>query len=415
MSRRVLTGLIVLVVGVGLAALLALRGEGAAGILLGGLASGALALLVIEAVSATPEPLPPLPEPAAPPPPRETARATTFLDHLPQPMILIDLRGRIAYANAAAERLVPRLRVGEHYANLFRAPGYVDTVGEVIDGARQAEIGFSSMQGGTEKLLHLRATRLPGGGTGADAEVLAVLEDRTHDAKLARTRSDFIANASHELKTPIASIRAYVETLRGHAKDDPEARERFLDIMEKQAVRMQRLVEDLMSLNRIELNEHVEPQELCDIHEIAEDAVAGFLPAAAADGSTLTIDLDYPGPTVRGDAVQLAQVLSNLIENALKYGGSGTTVTLSVAEADPRFPGMVGVAVADTGPGIARQHVHRLTERFYRVNARGQSEKGGTGLGLAIVKHILNRHRGELSIRSEEGAGSTFTVWLRAV
>ncbi|MEM9012626.1 MAG: ATP-binding protein [Pseudomonadota bacterium] len=428
MPRRPLNGLLILLASAVFAGILAYRGEPAFGVFLGSVAAGLVVLLAIEVIaraaqpSAAPPSLAPLPadpEPTAAVSPN-TAPGPGFgrvlLEHLPEPVVLIDLRGRITYANPAAAKLAPRLGLGlgDHYATLFRAPDYVEAVAEVIDGAAEQEVEFVTLQG-TETHVRVRLSRLPAGtDLGEDPQVLALIEDRTDDVRLARTRSDFIANASHELKTPIASIRAYVETLRGHARDDPEAQDRFLDIMEKQAVRMQRLVEDLMSLNRIELNAHVLPEERCDLHEVAEDAVAAFLPAAAAEGSRVDLDLSQPGPTIQGDPVQLAQVVANLVDNALKYGGPGTHVRVAAPPPDARFPGMVGLRVSDDGPGIERQHLLRLTERFYRVPTRAKSDRGGTGLGLAIVKHIANRHRGELDIRSEVGEGSDFTLWLPA-
>jgi two-component system phosphate regulon sensor histidine kinase PhoR len=243
--------------------------------------------------------------------------------------------------------------------------------------------------------------------------VLVLMEDRTRMAKAEALRRDFVANASHELKTPLASISGFIETLQGHARNDPEATERFLAIMARQAERMKRLVEDLLSLNRIEINEHVRPRDEVDLGALVWEVASGLSPLALSEGATLTVELPREGPVVLGNREELAQVFVNLIDNAVKYAGGSGPIRVHLADAAgaPR-PGMLGVTVADRGPGIAREHLPRLTERFYRVNAARSRERGGTGLGLAIAKHIVNRHRGDLSIASTVGEGARFTVWF---
>jgi two-component system phosphate regulon sensor histidine kinase PhoR len=230
-------------------------------------------------------------------------------------------------------------------------------------------------------------------------------------------RADFAANASHELRTPLASLMGFIDTLRGPAADDPPAQQRFLGIMAEQAARMNRLIDDLLSLSRIELVEHQAPAERVDLTELLEGLVAGFEPRLAEHGLTLDMDLAPALPAVLGDADQLAQVAQNLLDNALKYGREGGAVRLVAAPAaGPRWPARPGVVmtVADRGHGIPREHLPRLTERFYRVDTGRSRAIGGTGLGLAIVKHIVNRHRGQLAIDSEEGVGTTVSVWLPA-
>ncbi|MCF6304765.1 MAG: ATP-binding protein [Rhodobacteraceae bacterium] len=225
-------------------------------------------------------------------------------------------------------------------------------------------------------------------------------------------RSDFIANVSHELRTPLASISGYIETLQGHAKDDPEARERFLSVMAAQAGRMQNLVSDLMSLNRIELAEHKTPHEKCALNALVSEAVADVQPLQEKLGAVIKVDLLPDMPMVSGDRAQLNQVLINLFENAIKYNSAGGPIMIGTALPSKNYPGMVGISVRDCGEGIAPEHLPRLTERFYRVSVAKSRDKGGTGLGLAIVKHILNRHNGMLEITSEIGKGSVFTMWL---
>jgi two-component system phosphate regulon sensor histidine kinase PhoR len=182
--------------------------------------------------------------------------------------------------------------------------------------------------------------------------------------------------------------------------------------MAREAGRMQRLVDDLMSLSRIEMTEHLRPVEPWSLNGIAADSATALLPMALVQQVTLKVGLDPTGAPILGDRDQLEQVFTNLIENAMKYAGSGATVCVHAAVPSKAHPGRVGVTITDDGPGIAREHIHRLTERFYRVSAVSSRNKGGTGLGLAIVKHILNRHEGRLEIASTVGKGSAFTVWL---
>ena len=336
-----------------------------------------------------------------------------LLDRVPGPLILIDARGRVAYANGAARAMLPRLEPGAHYTNLFRASGFLEGVTEVLAGAAERQVGFTAISAGVEQHMSAEMRRLDAAGEfGSGPQVLIQLADQTERMATDRMRTDFIANASHELRTPLASIIGYIETLRGHARDDEAARTHFLGTMAAQAARMQRLVEDLMSLSRIEMDAHTPPTTASDLGDLAREAGEGMRPLAQRREAVLDVRVDPVAAPVIADRDQIGQVFANLIENAMKYGGAGSTVTVSRAAPDARFPGMVGIAVADDGPGIAREHLHRLTERFYRVNAKMSREQGGTGLGLAIVKHILARHGGELDVASTPGKGSTFTVWL---
>lgn len=332
-----------------------------------------------------------------------------LLEEMPSPLILINDKGRITYYNSAASELMPMLRNGNHFANLFRAPRFVEALNRItVDGQREA-VEFSLP--GQDRVFEAQIGHLPpGGDLGEERQVMVQIEDRTKDKRSEQMRSDFIANASHELRTPLASIMGYIETLQGHAKDDPEAQERFLGIMDKQASRMNRLVEDLMSLSRIEMNAHMRPATPCDIHALVLESGAALRPVVEKAGADLQIDLEAGRKTVRGDSDQLMQVATNLIDNAIKYGRG----QVSVFEAEPndKYPRMIGISVADQGNGISREHLHRLTERFYRTDVAQSRNVGGTGLGLAIVKHILNRHEGELQIESTEGEGSRFTFWV---
>jgi len=248
--------------------------------------------------------------------------------------------------------------------------------------------------------------------------IVVVLSDRTRERKVERMRADFVANASHELRTPLASLIGFIETLRGPAEDDAAARKRFLGIMAEQSERMRRLIDDLLGLSRVELVEHQPPTGDAAIGEIARAEADALEPLFRGRGATLTLEVDATAMARPADPEQIAQVIRNLLENAVRHGRQDGRVRLHVAAtqgaAATRLPARPGVVltIADDGPGIPRQHIPRLTERFYRVDAGRSRSAGGTGLGLAIVKHIINRHRGQLSIESEEGEGTTIRVWL---
>jgi two-component system, OmpR family, phosphate regulon sensor histidine kinase PhoR len=335
-----------------------------------------------------------------------------LIEKLPTPLIIVSRTGLVTYANPSAHEALPRLQPGTHFAQLIRAPAFVEAVtSTLLDGAER-QVRFAATQG-RERFFEARVALLPADGAfGPEALAIVQIEDRTETRRAEQLRSDFIANASHELRTPLASIIGYIETLQNHARNDPDARERFLGIMAREAGRMQRLVDDLMSLSRIELSEHLRPVEEWSLNQIAADSAAAMLPVAQQQGVALRIELPPRGARVLGDRDQLAQVFTNLIDNAMKYGGEGATVRVYEAPPGKAHPNRYGVTVEDTGPGIPREHIHRLTERFYRVSVSSSRNKGGTGLGLAIAKHILNRHEGRLEIASAVGKGSAFTVWL---
>jgi two-component system phosphate regulon sensor histidine kinase PhoR len=261
----------------------------------------------------------------------------------------------------------------------------------------------------------LEAVVIKAGRPNEPAPLYLLLADRTQERSLDRMRADFVANASHELRTPLTSLIGFVETLRGPAASDPEAAQRFLAIMAEQAARMQLVISDLLNLSRIEMAEHQPPEEAVELSSLLNRLTDGMEPMLRAASITVIREITPDLPRIAGDAGQLAQVFTNLLDNAIKYGRSGgrITVTAVLAGADTRFPpGGVVVTVADDGPGIPRQHLPRLTERFYRVDKARSHVVGGTGLGLAIVKHVINRHRGRLLIDSIEGQGTRCMVWL---
>jgi two-component system phosphate regulon sensor histidine kinase PhoR len=247
--------------------------------------------------------------------------------------------------------------------------------------------------------------------------VYILVSDRTRERSIEKMRADFVANSSHELRTPLASLIGFIETLQGPAADDPEAQKRFLGIMAEQAARMQRVIGDLLSLSRIEISEHQPPEEIMHVPPLLERIVASMEPMLAGNGTRIEMNIAPGLPAVPADADQLAQVFTNLLDNAIKYGKRGGLIKVIAVKAggDARFePHGIVVSVADDGAGIPRDHIPRLTERFYRVDKGRSRAVGGTGLGLAIVKHVVNRHRGRLVIDSTEGKGTIFTIWLPA-
>jgi len=343
--------------------------------------------------------------------------AAAVVDAIPDPVLVIERARAIAQANAAARALFGPVE-GRELAAVLRDPALIEAV-ETIgpDGPPQAvELVLA---GAVERSFAGHVANLPPAADGAP-RVLVVLTDQTAVKRADRMRADFVANVSHEMRTPLASLQGFIETLRGAARDDVQARDRFLAIMNEQANRMGRLVADLLSLTRIEQDEHTLPAERVAIAKILRGVADALMPTARAKGMTIAVDAPAGLPPIIGDADQLTQVFQNLVENAIKYGRPDTAVAVAARLGDrpaghARLPqSVVAVAVADQGEGIAREHLPRLTERFYRVDTGRSRALGGTGLGLAIVKHIVNRHRGALAIDSEPGKGSTFTVYLPA-
>jgi len=235
-----------------------------------------------------------------------------------------------------------------------------------------------------------------------------LLHDLTVVRRSEQMRADFIANASHELRTPLAAVSGFIETLRGHAKEDEVARDQFLDIMGVEAARMRRLIDDLLSLSRIEMNEHVKPEGRIGLESVVRQAANALKPLAAQDGITISLESQPGLPPVIGDHDELVQLFQNLIHNAIKYGREKGKVQVSLN----RQEALVAVSIRDDGEGIAPNDIPRLTERFYRVDVKRSRERGGTGLGLAIVKHIVLNHNGTVRVESSVGHGSTFFFTL---
>ncbi|WP_307426320.1 ATP-binding protein [Labrys monachus] len=346
------------------------------------------------------------PQPADGPKPSFEA----LVSAIPDPVIVLDANLAVRHFNRHARDLVPNLRVSEALTFALRVP-------ELIDAIRLAtESGASRLIQYAERVPVDRAVEAQistiAGAAGKTDFVVIVLRDVTQRQRVEQMRVDFVANASHELRTPLASLLGFVETLQGPARNDAAAREKFLDIMRAQANRMSRLIDDLLSLSRIELNAHVRPDKPIDLNIVVGHVADTLAPLAEDRGVALTIDKRLPALEVLGERDELIRVFENLVENAIKYGASGGKVEITL-ESQPRARGKGAeavVTVRDYGPGIEAEHVPRLTERFYRVDVAKSREKGGTGLGLAIVKHIVARHRGRLVIESVPGEGAAFSV-----
>jgi two-component system phosphate regulon sensor histidine kinase PhoR len=364
----------------------------------------------------------------------------SVVNALPDPILVItatepdDLTSRrYVFANTAARELLRIERAEGLLVNATRDPDVLDAADRALFAGGDAECVYEA-GGAQARTLRTYARPLAEARDGRRMAVL-MFRDETEMRRVEQTRADFLANASHELRTPLASLSGFIETLRGHAKDDAVARDRFLSIMQAQAARMSRLVDDLMSLSRIELGEHIAPADQVDLAACVSDVLDASAPIAERSGVRLKAKLPRKGAArALGDRDQILQVIQNLVDNAVKYSPDGGVVEvalqaslspeaasapyrpgaarLSLLAPDVLGPAYAALRVSDRGPGIPREHLPRLTERFYRVEGQKSGERAGSGLGLAIVKHIVNRHRGGLAVESAVGEGTTFTVYL---
>ncbi len=360
---------------------------------------------------------------------REAQRRTSgHLEGIPVPMLAVDGRARTIGANAAARALFGSDLLDRPFVTIIRHPSVVQAVDWALNPeTHQPPVPDPDMPAPADGVATLRAQIIADGrdilaeitvaplapplGQGATIAVL----DKSVAEEAEQMRRDFVANVSHELKTPLTAMMGFIETLRGPARDDAKARDRFLDIMEREANRMNRLVSDLLSLSRVQAEERRRPQAEVDLPLLLRGVMTTMASAAENSGVTVQVDGIDGSQRVPGDPDQLVQVFQNLIENALKYGGHGGWLGVSLRRIDyePLLRGPAwSVEVADRGDGIDGMHLPRLTERFYRVDTHRSRAQGGTGLGLAIVKHIINRHRGRLRIESQPGQGSRFSVIL---
>lgn len=330
-----------------------------------------------------------------------------FASALPEPCLVIDREDVVIAANDRSRELLGLNPTGQHLSSAIRSPAVLDALerSRLSDGPIQVDY---EIRGQTQRLFEAVISPLRKSGT--PAVTLILLHDLTREQRIERLRADFVANASHELRTPLASLTGFIETLQGAARNDENARRKFLDLMASQAGRMKRLIDDLLSLSRIEMSEHVPPSATVDLSQVAQHVSDVLAPIARTNGAEITSSLEL-GLIVNGEWDELVQVAQNLVENAIKYASSGKRIEIVTQ----RVNGHAELAVRDYGPGIAEEHVPRLTERFYRVSVQDSRARGGTGLGLAIVKHIVNRHRGRLAVHSRVGEGTTFAIRVPVV
>ena len=344
------------------------------------------------------------------------ASAQAIVDGLPDPLIAVDRQRRIVRTNRAAVALLGPMGTDRDLSTAMRHPQLLAAIDQLLETSDGNFVGPDQiaveivLSGAPELDVIAHARRLP--RAAADGSLaLIVLHDTTALRRAERMRADFVANASHELKTPIAGLLGFIETLRGPARDDEAARERFLGIMGEQADRMRRLVDDLLMLSRIEQHEHARPDAEVDLERVLASVMDLLQLKASSRGVALELEIAPELPPALGDADELTIVFQNLVDNAIKYSKPSTAVRVTAKALDPE---RLAVAVADQGDGIPPVHLPRLTERFYRVDTARSRQLGGTGLGLAIVKHVVNRHRGRLDIQSTPGKGSVFSVTLPA-
>jgi len=333
---------------------------------------------------------------------------------LPGAAIVLDHEGRVVAFNEAATSIAPALSRGELALIALRMPELVDAVRRAAKRREPQRVEFFERVP-LDRWLEAFVTpvRIATGGEGAADLLLMTFNDLTRLRRVEEMRADFIANASHELRTPLAALLGFIETLQGTAKDDTTARAKFLAIMQGQATRMARLIDDLLSLSRIELNAHLQPNTPVDLAPIVRQVVDGLQTLARDRGVEINVAVPPDALMVLGDRDELIRALENLVENALKYGAVGKRVDITATRGQTRSAAPEArVTVRDYGPGIPSEHLPRLTERFYRVDVVDSRAQGGTGLGLALVKHVLNRHAGRLTIESTLGAGATFTMHL---
>ena len=419
-------------------AVLALSGEVSAGVFFAGAAAtSALALVYYLTALSAAEPSP-APAQASRVRDVEAEASESMLERLPIPALMIGPGGRIERANPAARAFLGLGTERGLLSTVLRQPRVLEAVSAALRGETGAVVEYSTL---APLESHVRAfvepIRLSTPGP-MPFRAMLVLADDTSSKRAERMRADFLANASHELRTPLASLAGFVETLAGPARDDPEAQERFLGIMRQQTERMRRLIDDLLSLSRVEMNEHLPPTGEVNLNSVITDVREALAPVFSQRGVTLTLAPFDGAATVVGDRDQIYEVVENLVENAVKYSPDGAEICLCVyygktrdaaehmpERIDPRSGRLTLAApaldpdarygvvrVRDAGQGIERRFLPRLSERFFRVDGQKSGPTSGTGLGLAIVKHIVSRHRGGFTVESAMGLGSVFTVFF---
>ncbi len=331
------------------------------------------------------------------------------VEALVEPALLVDREMLLRYRNPASSVAFGNMALGDAISLRFRSPDLLSNLEMAVrEGLPQSSILEERRP--IERFWQIEILPIPPYQGERPHFFLLSFRDRTAELRIERMRTDFVANASHELRTPLASLTGFIETLQGPARNDAAARDRFLQIMREQSVRMSRLIDDLLSLSRIEMKRHVPIAARCDLGAVLERVHSQMEPLAEEAGAKLTLSLPRETVEILGEEDELIQVFSNFVENACKYGASGGRIEIDLTRLAERGEPMVDVSVRDYGPGIASEHVPRLTERFYRVDVGNSRGKGGTGLGLSITRNILLRHRSRLLIASTPGEGATFTA-----
>jgi len=331
-----------------------------------------------------------------------------FVHAVPLPVVVIGAAQTLLAVNDPARRLLGDHIIGRHYITALRQPGLLEIIETVAQTGQERNGVYLSEEAGRDTTFEVHICP-------AGQSLVLTFIDMSAQEEAGQMRRDFVANVSHELRTPLTALLGFIETLRGNARGDPDAQERFLSIMEREANRMTQIVEDLLSLSRVEAEQRVRPMEQVGIASVVASTLAELEPLIEASSVEVQFADQSDGQTIPADPAQIGQVLSNLIVNALKYAGTGERIDISLsAPTDEKRLRARGVrlTVQDYGEGIAEHHLARLTERFYRVDSHRSRAVGGTGLGLAIVKHIINRHRGRFEIESVLGKGTKATVIL---
>ncbi|MEO3415163.1 ATP-binding protein [Roseovarius sp. CAU 1744] len=337
------------------------------------------------------------------------------IDGISVPVMVLDNDLHISIANKAAFACFSELKTGAGLERLGDIDCDIDTLlGETLANRGSASITIVTDETFQREFLVSVAT-VADLADFPEPTLVVTFEDQTPLRVAKSMRSDFVANVSHEIRSPLTAISGFVETLQGDASDDPEARKLFLELMEKEVARMTNLVSDLLSLSKVEAKERRAPKNPLDLNQVIDQAVESVASLARKRGKALECQVAPSLPSIRGKRDDLARALINLLENAINYSRETGKITLAAGlapEDNPLGTEAVHVSVRDEGEGIPANEIPRLTERFYRVDKSRSRNVGGTGLGLAIVKHILVRHRGVLTIESTVGKGSTFTAYL---
>lgn len=350
----------------------------------------------------------------------QTISDTAVLDSLPDPIMMIDRSGNILGANLSARTLFGKGVTNKNIDKVFDSNNFIDAVSKVLKKESKSENLIFYVKKPKSQKLYAHIKQLPWLSKGRAVAVISVY-DLTKAMKIEKMQSDFVANASHELRTPLAIISGFIETLQTSARDDEQARDNFLKIMKEQAEYMSSLIENLLSLSRIELNQDQKPEGSANVMKLAEEVQEALLLKASEREMGIKLRGENKVPDITADERQVKQVIQNLTDNALKYGVSKTDVTISIYKVDAIPPSKshkvaegaaVAVSINNKGPKISPENLARLTERFFRLQEHKDLNIKGTGLGLSIAKHIILRHRGNLTVASTSYNGTTFTIYL---